>query len=100
METTPISPQKKLYNYRRENGLCPKCGKPLDRKGFYCEECRKKQTTYSRETRELCRQFKICPECRKNKLVGDEKICPECLANKAEYRANHPLSDDKRRKKQ
>lgn len=51
METTPISPQKKLYNYRRENGLCPKCGKPLDRKGFYCEECRKKQTTYSRETR-------------------------------------------------
>lgn len=33
-----------------------------------------------------------------NKLVGDEKICPECLANKAEYRANHPLSDDKRRK--
>lgn len=35
METTPISPQKKLYNYRRENGLCPKCGKPLDRKGFY-----------------------------------------------------------------
>ena len=98
METTPISPQKKLYNYRRENGLCPKCGKPLDRKGFYCEECREKQTAYSRETRELCRQFKICPECRKNKLVGDEKICPECLANKAEYRANHPLSDDKRRK--
>lgn len=53
METTPISPQKKLYNYRRENGLCPKCGKPLDRKGFYCEECREKQTAYSRETREL-----------------------------------------------
>lgn len=77
METTPISPQKKLYNYRRENGLCPKCGKPLDRKGFYCEECREKQTAYSRETREFCKQFKICPECRKNKLAGDEKICPE-----------------------
>lgn len=30
--------------------------------------------------------------------MGDEKICPECLANKAVYRANHPLSDDKRRK--
>lgn len=98
METTPISPQKKLYNYHRENGLCPKCGKLLDRKGFYCEECKEKHTAYQRETRELCRQLRICPECRKNKLAGEEKICPECLAKKAEYRANHPLNDDKRRK--
>lgn len=45
METTPISPQKKLYNYRRENGLCPKCGKPLDRKGFYCNVGRSKRLT-------------------------------------------------------
>lgn len=97
METTPISPQKKLYNYRRDNGLCPKCGKPLDRKGFYCEECKEKHTAYQRETRELCRWLRICPECRKNKLAGEEKICLECLAKKAEYRASHPISDDKRR---
>lgn len=97
MDTTPISPQKKLYNYRRKNGLCPKCGKFLDRNGFYCEECKEKHTTYQRETRELCRRLRVCPECRKNKLTGDEKICPECLAKKAEYRASHPISNKKRK---
>lgn len=26
------------YKLKKENGLCPKCGKPLDREGHYCSE--------------------------------------------------------------
>lgn len=85
------------YKRRKDNGLCPRCGKPLDRIGHYCTNCLKKSNEYSREVREWCKQNRICPECKKNKLFGDEHICPECLARKAMYRANNPTSDEKRK---
>ena len=85
------------YIRRKENGLCPRCGKPLDRIGHYCTNCLKKSNEYSREVREWCKQNGICPECKKNKLFGDEHICPECLARKAMYRANNPTLDEKRK---
>ena len=85
------------YKRRKDNGLCPRCGKPLDRIGHYCTNCLKKSNEYSREVREWCKQNGICPECKKNKLFGDEHICPECLARKAMYRTNNPTSDEKRK---
>lgn len=75
--------------------MCPRCGKPLDRTGYYCSGCLKKNNEREKEFREWCKEYKICPQCKKNKLFGDEHICPECLARKAMYRANNPISDEK-----
>lgn len=85
------------YKRRKDNGLCPRCGKPLDRTGYYCSDCLKKNNEREKEFREWCKEYKICSQCKKNKLFGDEHICPECLARKAMYRANNPISDEKQK---
>ena len=79
----------KHYRERKENGLCPRCGKPLDRKGFYCSSCCKVVSEYTRKNREFYRKNNICPECGKNKLFGDEKTCPECRAKAQMRKANY-----------
>ena len=66
---------------RIEQSLCLKCGKPLDRDGTYCIECRRNITDETNETRHFLQSIGICPRCQKNKLYGDEKNCPECNAN-------------------
>lgn len=30
------------YRSRKDNGLCPRCGKPMDREGHYCSSCLEK----------------------------------------------------------
>lgn len=57
------------YKRRKDNGLCPRCGKPLDRIGHYCTNCLKKSNEYSREVREWCKQNGICPECKKKQVI-------------------------------
>lgn len=65
---------------RKEQGLCLKCGRPLDRNGTYCKECRKVLTDENTERRHWYQDNGICPRCGKNDLFGDEKVCPECNA--------------------
>lgn len=79
---------KNFYKKRKENGLCPRCGKKLDRKGHYCSECLAKINQYNRETREFCRQNHICTECRKERVYGKDKLCSECRAKKVKYSKN------------
>lgn len=88
-----ISPQRKQYEYRKSNGLCPRCGKPLDREGFYCTECLKIRNQYNRENRDFFRQHNLCPVCGKVALFGNEKSCPECRAKNAEYKTNQYQSN-------
>ncbi len=95
MALTQSEISHRAYMRRRDSGLCPRCGEKLDRQGYYCSKCLKKANDYNREVTEFCRQFKICPQCRKNKLFGDEKTCPECLAKKAEYNSKHPQDNKK-----
>lgn len=90
---------KQWKENRKSQGLCVGCGKPIDRDGTYCAECRKKINTKTRETRKWYLEHNICPICRKNDLLGDETICPECRAqstnnilskrNRSEYNAYH-----------
>lgn len=80
---------------KKEIGYCS-CGKLLDREGYYCTECVNKHNEYERKTREFCREHGICPECRKNKLFGDEKICPECRA-KAQIRRENYTEEQKQK---
>lgn len=84
----------KCYKSRKDNGLCPRCGKLLDRKGHYCSECLKKVNTYNQEARDFCREHHICTVCRKEKVFGDEHICLECRAKYEERRK--PLTDEQK----
>ncbi len=87
----------KLYRTRKENGLCPRCGKPMDRKGYLCSNCLEKDREYRRENRKFCREHKICPMCQKEKLFGDEKQCVLCRAHYYDYRQKNPVSKEKKR---
>lgn len=82
------------YIRRKEQGLCPKCGKPLDREGHYCTKCLEERRIYNNETRQFRRDFHICTECGKEKVFGSEKTCPECRAKRMGYRAN--ITDEQR----
>ena len=76
----------KLYWNRKDNGLCPRCGKPLDREGHYCSECLEKVRAYRSENKEFYRENHLCTECGKNKVPDGERTCPECRAKKNESR--------------
>ncbi len=72
--------QKRLIQKRKEQGLCLKCGKPLDREGAYCISCRKYINGQQMVLRRWYQEHGICPRCGKNGLFGDEKACLECNA--------------------
>ena len=86
----------RYYAMHKTNGLCPRCGNPLDREGFYCSECVEKLNRYQRETRELRRLIGLCPTCGKEKLFGDEKQCITCRQKAHESRT--PLTDEQKEK--
>lgn len=69
--------------------MCPRCGKPLDREGYYCSECLEKVRVYHRENREFYRKNHLCTECGKNSVPEEERICPECRAKRANLRKSH-----------
>ena len=72
--------KKQLREFRKLRGLCVNCGKPMDREGTRCKECREKINKWNKENREWYLSHRICPRCKKNDLMGDETICPECRA--------------------
>lgn len=93
METTPISPQMRMYYKRKEAGLCVECGKPLDGEKLKCRDCRERINANRKELAHWYQDNGICPECRQNNLMGDERVCPECSAKRysqriARYNAN------------
>lgn len=82
------------YRKRKENGLCPVCGKPLDREGHYCSSCLEKNRIYHQENRDFFRENHLCTECGKVKVFGDDKICPECRAKRQSWRK--PLTEEQK----
>lgn len=85
-----------LYRSRKENGLCPRCGKPLDRDGHYCNRCLEMEKIYRRGNREFYREHHICTECGRVKVPGGERTCPECRARRDKYRK--PLTNEQKEK--
>lgn len=84
------------YRRRKENGLCPRCGKPMDRKGALCISCREKALAYERETRAFLRANRICPYCRKNKLYENERRCYDCYIKAVEYKEKNKPTEEQR----
>lgn len=85
MALTQKERSARFYRNRKENGFCPRCGKPIDRYGHYCSRCLEKVNEYNRETREFCREHHICTACHKEIVYGTDKICYECRAKKDKY---------------
>lgn len=84
----------RAYRKRKDNGLCPRCGKPLDREGHYCSDCLAKVREYHRKNREFYRENHICSECGKIIVPGRERICPECRAKRNNKRK--PLTEEQK----
>lgn len=73
--------RKRYRAKKKAQGLCVQCGtRPNNGTTTYCDECAKKRREYSRELYKAYSDLRICPKCRKNKLVGDEGNCLECRA--------------------
>lgn len=84
----------RYYRGKKDNGLCPRCGKPLDREGHYCSSCLEKNRIYHQENRDFFRENHLCTECGKVKVFGDDKICPECRAKRQSWRK--PLTEEQK----
>lgn len=82
------------YRNRKENGMCPRCGKLLDRDGHYCSSCTEKYRIYHKENRDFFRENHLCTECGKNKVPDGERICPECRVKRISWKK--PLTGDQR----
>lgn len=74
------------YMRRKLNGLCTRCGNPLDREGEYCTQCLEFRRVQAKEEREWRRKNHLCTKCGKNAVPSGECTCPECRANSALYR--------------
>lgn len=88
-----LSCRQKKAKYSREkskqwkdNEMCQKCGKPLDRVGYFCSKCAKKHAEYTKETSDMYKSVGLCATCGKNKVLGNEVNCLECRARNADLK--------------
>lgn len=94
--------QKKRIEYTRRRriseGKCPKCGKEMDRQGYYCITCLAKCDEYTRENRAFWRANNICPECGKERLFGTEKTCIGCRQKQYKWKQKNkqPLTNEQK----
>lgn len=96
--TTQRERGQKCYYNRKNNGLCPRCGKPLDREGHYCSECLEKVREYSRKNRVFYRENHLCIECGKVVVLQGERMCPECRAKMQNRKHPTEYQKDRMRK--
>lgn len=72
----------KYMRYRNnliEQGLCPQCGQPKDREGYYCTECLKKQNERRKEDVAFFISIGVCRICGKNPQYPGSTYCEFCL---------------------
>lgn len=106
--------QKKIYNTRREQGLCPYCGGKPAIGYITCDKCRAK----SRKRANKCNERKygirprgeygMCWTCNKNEALPGMRLCQTCydksakaldIANKTRIEKGiYPWWSDKGRK--
>lgn len=85
-----MSSNNTTYYSRKASGLCPKCGKPVDRDGrVYHKECQDDKKGY----KQFFASIGICPICKKNAIYGNEKSCFECKARVTNWAAEKRKDD-------
>jgi predicted amidophosphoribosyltransferase len=96
---TPNKERRKIYQERKEQGLCPRCGKKKRKteKYSYCDDCREFHRNYNNANsaeiqggRQAAYAERIenglCPKC--GKKLGKNyknKICRKCLDKAYSY---------------
>ena len=75
---------KKVYDERKEKGLCPRCGKEKPEEGHaWCKTCLKKKQRYRNwkgkpNIRAERDAEMLCIGCGKPERVEGKKYCPDC----------------------
>ena len=60
-------------------GKCNECGKKLDKKRLYCDECSKKMANkYYRDNYYFYKQMGICTKCKRRSALENHVYCKEC----------------------
>lgn len=77
--------QREYIANTQKNGKCVICKKKLDRSGWLCINCNDKRNKKAKNDRDFFISIGICPQCRKNQIIGDEKQCLECSAKNFSY---------------
>lgn len=88
--------KQRLYDRRKEQGLCPYCGRKASIGYVQCERCRAKGRRRTKKFNEIkygARQrgeYGMCWTCNKKESVGDKRLCKDCIerAMKALDKAN------------
>ena len=75
---------QEIYRFRKESGLCTKCGKrpPVDGQTL-CKECRDYKIRYRCKERDFYKSLGYCTVCHKERIGKDEMTCPTCRAKTA-----------------
>ena len=96
----PAKPKerRKVYNERKESGLCPRCGKRKKKSKFsFCDDCRAYYRSYNLDTSDTLNEARKlryhmrkdnhqCPRC--GKKLGKrytKTMCPVCLEKQYNY---------------
>lgn len=96
MALTQSEISRRFYLNRKHGGLCPRCGKKLERDGHYCTDCLEKDREYRSKSREFFRENHICSSCGKQIVFGSDKTCPECREKRARIKKN--ITEDAKEK--
>ncbi|MFR3727696.1 hypothetical protein [Lacrimispora sp.] len=81
------------YHLRREQGLCPRCGKNnATPEKSMCPTCRENFNRKRRENSKYLKKIGICVRCGKNKSEPNKTLCMECIG--AESDKYHNKSKD------
>lgn len=103
MERNAVNRRRRsVYQRRKSNGLCVRCGSPLDREGSYCAKCLEQAKADRKAQTSLLISLGICPICKKNAIMGVERSCPECrarLGEKAMTEENRQKAKERKRKR-
>jgi len=81
--------RKELYQERKEQGLCPRCGKKNKKSQFVnCADCRAYYRGHSTSSSEQKARYQarlknnLCPRCgRKHGKNYKNKLCQLCIRN-------------------
>jgi hypothetical protein len=85
-----------VYNFRKENNLCTRCGKVKPKEGrTKCDECTKKQRLSDKKVLDKYKEKGICIECKIKKASHGRTKCDIC--NPIKIKEKKTIKIDKRK---
>ena len=77
---------RKSYKEKRDEGLCPFCGKPNNNTRYaLCLDCRRKRSQQSYDNRQYFIKSGLCTVCGKPKDDPKRRLCATCREKRRYY---------------